>query len=115
MSGWQLQARRVCPVIEMGRRISLLQLLQQCLSLGAGWQLAGLRANVIGPFGEPAFKRCLRLGLQRALAPAGVLVVDKVRRQLRRIAIVAGMAGRAGHTGSAPYGQARSPIQGRSG
>jgi hypothetical protein len=52
----------------MGRRISLPQLLQQRLSLGSRWQLVGLRANVIGPFGEPVFKRCLRLGLQRALA-----------------------------------------------
>jgi hypothetical protein len=43
----------------MGCGIGLPQVPQQRVSLGARWQLIGLRANVFGPFGELVFKRCL--------------------------------------------------------
>ena len=60
-SGWRLQARRVGPVVQMDSGVSLLCLLEYCLSFGARRQSLGLSTNSSGPCFEPILERQLVL------------------------------------------------------
>ena len=52
----RLQARRVCPLVQVRRDIRLACFLQESITLRTRWERSGLLANLIGPRGESVFK-----------------------------------------------------------